>query len=428
MKLSGKRPARAIILVLVLVLMLSFPVSASSVPSVLPEEPDSTKTLKVLFVGNSFSVDTSRYLYQIAKDAGYRLKIGDAWIGGLHLSEMYTYSSCDLSKFTYMENTGGTWKTLKSSGSSLWRLRDVLKRASWDVIIINQYSADAGNMGSFYSNSSVKGDSFLSMVAGYIHKRCPGASLGYNMTWAFPRNSTAANFSTIYGGSQKQMFRMICDTTQVLLEGLREEEDLASFYGSRTPSLQAVSKGTELIDFMIPSGTAIQNARSSYMGDTLNRDQKHLSLNYGRYIAGLCAAASLGIPIEDISKPHMGQAASSLTMSVMRKSVLSALETPYEVTGQKKTAPVMADPEVSLRVTSKGYVKASWPVVRGASGYKVVYKKGGSKAVYTKTLPAGERSIVFKGKEGKNTVTVYALGDTYIKGSAGVTETVRIRN
>lgn len=424
---TGGKPVRALAMVLLLVFMLSCPVSASSVPSVLPDKPEAEKTLKVLFVGNSFSVDTSRYLYQIASDAGLRLKIGDAWIGGLHLSEMYTYSSCNLKKFTYLENSNGTWKTMRSGGSTLWRLADVLKRSRWDVIIINQYSADAGNMGSFYSNGSVRGDSFLSMVAGYIHKRCPDASLGYNMTWAFPRKSEAANFSTIYGGSQKQMYRMICDTTKVLLEGLQKNEGPMQVYGSQKATVRAVAKGTDLIDFMIPTGTAIQNARSSYMGDTLNRDHKHLSLNYGRYIAGLCAAASLGIPIDEISKPRMEQAASSLTMNVMRKSVLSALENPYAVTSQKKTAPVLSEPEVSLRVTSKGYVRAEWPVVKGATGYRVVYKKGGSSAAYTKTLGAGTRSLVFKGKEGKNTVTVYALGDTYIKNSARETKTVKIR-
>lgn len=428
MKLSRGRTGRALALVLLVLLLLSFPVSASSVPSALPDEPNPSKTLKVLFVGNSFSVDTSRYLYQIAKDAGYRLKIGDAWIGGMHLSEMYTYASCNLKKFTYLENSSGTWKTMKSEGSSLWRLDDVLKRSRWDVVILNQYSADTGNMGSFYSNSNVKGDSFLTMVARYIHKRCPDASLGYNMTWAFPKNSEAANFSTIYGGSQKQMYRMICDTTRVLMDGLQKGDDLLPFYGSQKYSVRAVSRGTKLIDFMIPSGTAVQNARSGYMGDTLNRDHKHLSLTYGRYIAGLCAAASLGIPIDGIERPHMEQASSSLTMNLMRKSVLDAIENPYEITAQKKKAPALSEPEASVRLTSRGYVKAEWPLVKGATGYRVVYKKGGSSAVYTKTLPAGERAFVFKGKEGKNTVRVYALGDTYIKDSAGEAETIRIRD
>ena len=427
MRPSRGKITRALALVLILVFMIYSPVSAASVPSRNPDQPEVTKTLKVLFVGNSFSVDTSRYLYQIAEDAGYRLKIGDAWISGLHLSEMYTYLSCNMRKFTYLENQNGTWNTLKSGGGPLWRLSDVLKRTKWDVIVINQYSADTGNMGSFYTNGSVRGENFLSMVTEYIHKRCPGASLGYNMTWAFPKHSTITNFDSIYGGSQKQMFRMICDTTKVLLDGLQLSDELPE-YGSQKASIKAAAKGTELIDFMIPTGTAIQNARSSYMGDTMCRDMKHLSLNYGRYIAGLCAAASLGIPIDGITKPHMEQAASTLNMNLMKKCVADALKKPYTVTTQQKKAPSLEDPELTVRETSKGYVKAKWRMVRGATGYKVVYKKGGSNATHTKILVPGERSIVFKGKEGKNTVTVYAIGDTYVKNSDKATETLKIKD
>ena len=252
-------------------------------------------------------------------------------------------------------------------------------------------------------------------------------TLAYNMTWAFPKHSTITNFDSIYGGSQKQMFRMICDTTKVLLDGLQLSGDLP-VYGSQKASIKAAAKGTELIDFMIPTGTAIQNARSSYMGDTMCRDMKHLSLNYGRYIAGLCAAASLGIPIDRITRPHMEQSTSTLNMAVMKKCVTDALKNPYSVTTQQKKAPSLEDPELTVRQTSKGYVKAKWKMVRGATGYKVVYKKGGSNVTHTKTLVPGERSFVFKGKEGKNSVTVYAIGDTYIKNSDKVTETLKIRD
>ena len=38
-------------------------------------------------------------------------------------------------------------------------------------------------------------------------------------------------------------------------------------------------------DILIPSGTAIQNARTSSLGDTFNRDGYHLKRTYGRYTA-----------------------------------------------------------------------------------------------------------------------------------------------
>ena len=53
MKPSRGRTARALALVLILVLMIYSPVSAAQVPSRNPDQPESTKTLKVLFVGSA---------------------------------------------------------------------------------------------------------------------------------------------------------------------------------------------------------------------------------------------------------------------------------------------------------------------------------------------------------------------------------------
>ena len=41
----------------------------------------------------------------------------------------------------------------------------------------------------------------------------------------------------------------------------------------------------ESVAGIIPSGTAIQNARTSYLGDSFNRDGYHLEVNYGRFTA-----------------------------------------------------------------------------------------------------------------------------------------------
>ncbi len=49
----------------------------------------------------------------------------------------------------------------------------------------------------------------------------------------------------------------------------------------------AVKKAAKVnkIKIVIPSGTAIQNARTSFIGDHLNRDGYHLDVKIGRYTA-----------------------------------------------------------------------------------------------------------------------------------------------
>lgn len=39
------------------------------------------------------------------------------------------------------------------------------------------------------------------------------------------------------------------------------------------------------LDVLVPAGMAIQNARTSALGDSLNRDGFHLNYIYGRYTA-----------------------------------------------------------------------------------------------------------------------------------------------
>lgn len=49
---------------------------------------------------------------------------------------------------------------------------------------------------------------------------------------------------------------------------------------------------------IIPSGTAIQNGRTSFLGDSFNRDGTHLELTYGRYTVACTWFEFLtGIPV-----------------------------------------------------------------------------------------------------------------------------------
>jgi hypothetical protein len=80
-----------------------------------------------------------------------------------------------------------------------------------------------------------------------------------HQTWAYAMNSTHQAFPN-YDKDQTKMYEAIVD---------------------------AVTRAADLvgIDIIIPSGTAIQNGRTSCIGDHFNRDGYHLELTYGRYTA-----------------------------------------------------------------------------------------------------------------------------------------------
>jgi hypothetical protein len=111
------------------------------------------------------------------------------------------------------------------------------------------------------------------------NKTNPNARFVWNMTWAFQSDNTHEIFMTNHKGDQMVMYNMILDTVK---EKVVPRDDFSA---------------------IIPSGTAVQNARTSYFGDTLTKDTLHLN-NLGRVIAGYTTWATLtGKPIEEINLP-----------------------------------------------------------------------------------------------------------------------------
>src|SRR3546814_5294410 len=101
----------------------------------------------------------------------------------------------------------------------------------------------------------------LPIVYDYVAPRAqhPDAKFLLHQTWAYAQNSTHSGFPN-YDSDQLTMYNAIVD---------------------------AVNQVKELvaIDLVLPSGTAIQNGRTSIIGDNFNREGYNLSLNIGRYTA-----------------------------------------------------------------------------------------------------------------------------------------------
>ena len=107
---------------------------------------------------------------------------------------------------------------------------------------------------------------WLAQLVEIVRWHCPnaGACIAWQQTWAYARTSDHGDFGR-YEKSQQLMFGAIVDAVR---------------------QLQAASS----VEVVIPSGTAIQNLRSTDLCDSLDltRDGYHLSLGAGRYTAA-CA-------------------------------------------------------------------------------------------------------------------------------------------
>ena len=263
------------------------------------------KTLKMLVISSSFGLNTTNYLYEIAEDQGCT----DITIGRLFLAE------CTLrTHVKNINNQSAVYRYYKKEKAGSWdqtegyTLLQGLTDEDWDIIFL-QHSATGAAEPNTYSDETT--GNYIDFMMGYIRQNMtnPDARFVWNMTWAFPSYSTSAVFVGL-GSDQMKMYDVITDT---VAQHILPRTDFAT---------------------ILPTGTAIQNARSSYIGDTLNRDNMHLN-DLGYVIAGYAAYAALtGKPIESINRDQFGTKVILLPSDkdVIIESVNNALETPYEVT------------------------------------------------------------------------------------------------
>ena len=276
------------------------------------------KSLKVLAIGNSFSTDSMEYLYQIAKAGGVEeIVLGNLYYGGCSLQQHLGFATSDLPEYTYYKSTNGKWISTKS-----YKMSDAIADEDWDFISLQQTSKTCGLVGSYGET--------LSKLIDYVRAKNTTAALIWNATWAYQQDSTHSSFPN-YGNDQMKMYDMIIDCVEQCI--LTEDR----------------------FDLVIPCTTSIQNARTSFMGDTLTRDGYHLNYNIGRYIAGLTWYAALtNAPIENITyNPSVTQITADM-MKVAKEAVTNAIKTPLSITpsaittGEMPKSAEAIDPSVIL--------------------------------------------------------------------------------
>ena len=256
-------------------------------------------SISILAIGNSFSVDAMEYLGLICEAAGIEeITLGNLYIGGCSLDQHLTNAKGGGNVYTYYQWT--------KSGGSKWtestkNLDYGLMATDWDYITIQQVSQNSG-MPSTYGA--------LNELLDYVldNHISEDPKIYWHMTWAYQQNSGHAGFAN-YDRDQTKMYNAIVSTVQsTILTN-------ANFDG------------------VIPSGTAIQNLRTSYAGDTLTRDGYHLTYDLGRYTAALLWFKTLtGLSIDDIAVAPESYPNIMEHLPAIKEAVNNAVATPYAVT------------------------------------------------------------------------------------------------
>ena len=255
-----------------------------------------TGSLKVLAIGNSFSADAVTHLQGLMKAAGLKnFVIGNMSIGGCSIDEHWGYAKTGEEAYSYSKRTYGE-KTSKKTN-----LDTALTDERWDVIVLQQVSNDSG-LPSTYTNLQNLVDFVRNMSLN------PNVKIMWHMTWAYQGDSTKSAFSN-YKKDQMIMYNAILDTV----------------------NSQVLTKN-EIVD-VIPAGTAIQNLRTSYLGDTLTRDGYHMSYDVGRYTVGLTWLVKLtGASLGNLTWVPTDYPNIKNDLGAIKEAVLAAIETPFSIT------------------------------------------------------------------------------------------------
>ena len=200
--------------------------------------------MKILSIGNSFSQDAQRYLYELAKKDGSNFKTVNLYIGACTLRTHYVNVLENNADYFYEMN--GIRTGLKVS------IREALASDDWDVITLQQASHESAKPQTY--------SPYLEKLADFVKKYCPHAKIYIHQTWAYEECS--ARLTDIAGYTKAEdMYK-----------------DIVKAYNVAVKTIKA--------DGLIPSGTAMFNATKLGV-EKVHRDTFHASLGVGRYLLAL---------------------------------------------------------------------------------------------------------------------------------------------
>ena len=218
---------------------------------------------RILGIGNSYTIDSMHLLGEIykAEKPGTNLELGIAYYSGCSLqSHVNFYNANDaVYGYYYYNSETDSWTVTNNM-----TLKQIIQAQDWDMVSLQQNSSGSG---------VASGYNYIPTVRGIVEKELNyKPTYLWNMTWAVPEVDiptdkytlddapNANSFKTFYGSSQATMYKKIVECVQ-----------------------NKVVPDTALT-YLVPVGTAIQNANATFTDYDLYRDYTHLN-DYARLIA-----------------------------------------------------------------------------------------------------------------------------------------------
>ena len=222
-----------------------------------PTEPaEEAKVLKILTLGHSLTVDACHMLNMVAHAEGYEsLLIGTLYYSGCPLNKHVEYLTKDEPAYNlYLSSTEKP--SVAPEITDGVTMKYALTFEYWDIIIMQ-----AGVFEVAKSETYTNGD--IQTIQNYVneHKLNPLAKFAWHMPWVFPVDRD---------------LQLTKDNDSYHKNYEAYDQDRSKLYAAMTKCVGDHIMTDETFDFLIPSGTAVENCLSSYKTEKdLHRDYAH---------------------------------------------------------------------------------------------------------------------------------------------------------
>lgn len=257
------------------------------------------KIVKILAIGNSFSQDAAEsYVDDLAKADGVQLIIANMYIGGCRLETHWKNAERDSAAYSYRKIINGDTTVVAKQ-----KLSAAIQDEDWDYITFQQASPYSGLIDSYFP--------YLTNLLSYTkqHVNNPDVQFAFHQTWAYAADSKQSAFKN-YNNDQLKMYQAIMHAVEVAVKNAG-------------------------IKIVIPSGTAIQNGRTSVIGDNFCRDGYHLSLGVGRFTAA-CTWYETLLKRNVMKNSFIPAGVTAEEAKIAKSAAHYAVKQPYKVTEMKK--------------------------------------------------------------------------------------------
>lgn len=297
--------------------------------------PTETKTsLKVLTIGHSLAVDSCYMLSLIAAAEGYsELTVGTLYYSGCSLSRHVKFMSTDAREYALYLSNSADVSVVRQTMEAV-TMGEAVRYLDWDVIVLQGGPFE-------FAEEPALCIGYIQTLQKFVNdnKLNPNAVFAWHMFWPIATDpelmATHPQNPNPYAARYEKFF----------------DTDRNKCYTANAEYVSKYILTDDTFRFMIPSGTAIENAMSGYMTEKdLLRDFGHAN-DLGRIIAGYTWYCTLrGIDaLEEIKLGTIPKAYFKSTQSfedrvltehekaLILESVNNALKNPLQVTQSQFT-------------------------------------------------------------------------------------------